>query len=113
VEEQSLYGYRDNLEMIVFLVVHNDYELNYRQYHQMPSLLEEGMSYSGERFEYMTRQLGYMLGSELYDAYICGRVAKRYIRSLFFRVLERPGAARELYFSIVRKARSPRRRLMV
>ncbi len=113
VEEQTIYGYREYLEMIDFLVLHKDYELNYRQYHQMPSLLEEGMSYSGGRFEYMTRQLGYMLGSELYDAYICGRVAKRYIRSLFFRVLERPGAARQLYFSIVRKARSPRRRLMV
>jgi hypothetical protein len=54
-----------------------------------------------------------MLGSEMYDAYIGGRITKRYIRSLFFRKLELPGVARESYFEIVRRARSPRRRRLL
>jgi hypothetical protein len=54
-------------------------------------------------FESASPSLGYVLGSELYDGYLSGRVTKRYLRSLFFRPLDRPGAARSLYLSILRR----------
>lgn len=52
-----------------------------------------------------SRALGYSLGSDLYDAYLSGHATKRYLRSLFFRALDRPGAARSLYFSVLRRLR--------
>jgi len=52
-------------------------------------------------------KLGYVLGSQLYDAYVAGDLSKRYIRSLFFRKLSGP-AARSTYLQIARKMRAPR-----
>jgi hypothetical protein len=41
--------------------------------------------------------LGYLLGSDLYSAYVRGSVSKRFLRMLFFKDLSKPGAARALY----------------
>ncbi len=110
IEEQSRFSYRDYMQMIDFLVLHKDYESNARKYWQTPALIHEGREYTGERLEFVTKQLGYMLGSELYDAYVSGQVHKRFIRSVFFSNLERPGAAHSLYFAMVRRSRRPRHR---
>lgn len=55
--------------------------------------------------------LGQMLGTELYEAYLSGRVAKRFLRSLFMRPLHRPGTARAAYHATVRKIKRPPKRL--
>ena len=73
-----------------------------------PALMQEGVEFTGEKFEYTTRRLGYMLGSELYDAYLAGRVSKRFLRSLFYRNLNVPGSARETYFAVASKIRRPK-----
>ena len=112
IEDQSQFSYRDYMQMIDFIVLHKDFELNARQYWETPELIAEGRRYTGERFEFVTEQLGTMLGSELYDAYVSGRVHKRFIRSLFFRDLNQPGAAHALYFSIVHRTRKAKRRLI-
>jgi hypothetical protein len=112
VEEQSSFAYREYMQMIDFLVLHKDWEANHQHYVRMPALLEEGQRWNGERFEFVTRQLGYMLGSELYHAYVMGRVGKRFLRALLFRKIGKPGAGRELYFATVRKIRTPRPRLV-
>jgi hypothetical protein len=112
VEERSIYSYRDYMEMLDFLVLHKDYEENLRGWVEPPSLLRKGVLYSGERFDFLTRTLGHILGSEIYDAWIAGRVAKRTLRSFFFRPLDAAGAARTLYFTIVRRIRKPKRRLL-
>jgi hypothetical protein len=59
----------------------------------------------GQQFTSATEKLGYLLGSQLYDAYVAGGLSKRYIRSLFFRKLNGP-AAHAAYFQIVRQMRS-------
>ncbi len=105
IAEQTSFGYREYLEIIDFLILHKDYEINQRHYHGVPLLMLAALEYRGEKFEYVTRKLGYMLGSELYDAYLAGRVAKRFLRSLFFRRLDLPGAARAVYYAIVRRTR--------
>jgi hypothetical protein len=51
-----------------------------------------------------------MLGSQLYDAYIAGRVTRRWLRGLYFRDLGAPGAARIAYFQAVGRIRDPRQR---
>ncbi|MBV8207906.1 MAG: ChaN family lipoprotein, partial [Acidobacteria bacterium] len=110
IEEKSILSYRDYMRMIDFLVFHRDYERNLRKYWETPPLILEGRNYTGERFEFVARQLGQMLGTELYDAYISGAVPRRFVRSLLFRKLEKPEVARVGYFSIVRRTRRPGRR---
>jgi hypothetical protein len=109
IEEQTLYSYREYMEMIDFIVLHKDYEANVRQYSLSPALIGEGMRFSGAKFAFSTEKLGYMLGTQLYDAYIAGRLSKRYVRSLFFRKLSGP-AARNTYFQIARKTRPTHRK---
>ena len=111
IEERTLYTYREYMQMIDFLVMHKDFESNTRQYSAVPALVRDGLGFTGAKFAFATEKLGYMLGSELYDSYIAGRVSKRYIRTLFFRKLNGP-AARSTYFQIVRKARVPKRRVL-
>jgi uncharacterized iron-regulated protein len=78
---------------------------------QQEQAVEEQAVLKGAKFAFATEKLGYMLGSELYDAYLAGRLSKRYIRSLFFRKLN-DSAARSTYFQIAKKTRSPKRRAL-
>jgi hypothetical protein len=103
IEEQTGHSYRDFLEMIDFLVLHKDWEANYGRYHHVPQLIDAGLQYQGGKFQYVTRQLGQMLGSQLYDGYLTGRATKRFLRSLYMRKLHRPGAPRDAYYAVVRK----------
>ena len=112
IEEQTIYSYREYMQMIDFLVLHKDYESAPRQYSGVPELIRQGTSFTGEKFAFASEKLGYMLGSELYDAYVAGRLSRRYIRSLFFRKLSGP-LARATYFQAVQKARAPRRKVLV
>ncbi len=111
IEEQTLCTYREYMEMIDFLVLHKDFESNTRQYPTVPELVRQGVGFSGAKFAFVTQKLGYMLGNELYDAYVAGRLSKRFIRSLFFRKLNGP-TARTTYFQIARKVRAPRRKVL-
>jgi hypothetical protein len=103
IEEQSLCGYREFMEMIDFLVLHKDYESNHRQYRGVPELIRTGSQYTGHKLEFVTEKLGQMLGTQLYEAYLSGAVAKRFLRSLFMRRLQKPGAATAAYYAVVRK----------
>jgi hypothetical protein len=111
IEEQTHFNYRDYMQMIDFLVMHKDFESNARSYFEVPELIEQGRNYSDEQLEFVVEKLGGMLGSELYDAYLAGKVHKRYIRSLFFRDLRKPGAAHTLYFAIARRLKPARKRV--
>lgn len=102
IEEQTIYSYREYMQMIDFLVMHKEWEANTRRYSTVPGLIRLGVGFTGAKFAFAAERLGYMLGSELYDAYLAGRLSKRYIRSLFFRRLTGP-AARSTYFQIVLK----------
>jgi hypothetical protein len=110
IEERTIYGYREYMQMIDFLVLHRDYEQHARRYSAVPALIADGVRFTGEKFSFTVEKLGHMLGSELYDAYLAGRVSKRYIRSLFFRKLDGAGGSRDAYFSTVRRVRRPRKR---
>lgn len=91
-------SYAEYRQMIDFLVLHKDYEANCQYYHQRPALLVEGVNWTGKRFEFVTRWLGRLLGTQLYDTYVSGRISQRSVRSLFLRSLLKPGTARTAYF---------------
>lgn len=110
IEEMGLCSYGEYMHMVDFLVLHKDYEANCRYYRERPLLLNEGLNWTGDRFEFLTQWLGRMLGSQIYDAYVSGKVPKRFVRSLFLRNLEKPGTARTVYFVTVRRLRNSRKR---
>ncbi len=78
---------------------------------QPQQAVKEQSRFTGAKFAFATEKLGYMLGSELYDAYLAGRLSKRYIRSLFFRKLH-GSAARSTYFQTVCRARTPHKEVI-
>jgi hypothetical protein len=109
VERLGAWSYRDFMQLVDLLVLHKDYEANLRHYRERPEALSELVQCEGDKLAYATRQLGYLLGNELYDAFISGRIAKRFLRSLFLRHLDKPGAARTAYFATQRRLRRRRR----
>jgi hypothetical protein len=98
-------SHRDFMRLIDFVVLHRDFELNTRQYRVVPELMREGRGYSGESFDFATKWLGRLLGSELYDAYLKGSVSKRSIRSLYLNRGQNPKAA---YFRLAHQCRRRR-----
>jgi hypothetical protein len=103
IERRTVYRYGEYLRMLDFLSLHKRYERAPSR--RRAALLAEGLRCKGAKFEYLTRRLGYMLGSELYDAYLQGCVTQRFLAALMFRSLEQPGSARAAYFAAVRKLR--------
>ena len=105
VEQRTGWRLEEFTAMLDFLALHRSFELNPKRYRELPTQIEEGVQFTGEKFEYATRQLGYMLGSDLYDAYLEGVVTRRFLKSLYLTHLEQPGAAVQTYFALVRKVR--------
>lgn len=55
--------------------------------------------------------LGYRIGSQIYDAYLAGKVAPRGLRRLFLTHLDEPGRARKVCAAVIAKLRSISRAL--
>jgi len=110
LEQQSAFGFEEFVKLVDFMVLHREFEVNPQRFSEVPKPIEEGVCLAGEKLEYVTRQLGYLLGSDLYNGYLEGRVTRGALRRLFLTHLEQPGAARNMYFSLVRKLRAGRKK---
>jgi hypothetical protein len=66
--------------------------------------LDRSVLLDGDRRELAVNILGHLLGSDLYRAYVNGRLSKRFLRALFFRDLAKSGEARALYVRASRTA---------
>jgi hypothetical protein len=96
-------GFGDDFEnMIDFLVMHKDFEAHRSEYLRTPLLIEQGLASTGKKFEYLTRQLGELLGHQLYEGYLSGDLSKRTLRAMFFRDLGTAGEAQTVYFALAR-----------
>jgi hypothetical protein len=109
VERQTGLPFAEAIRTLNFLLLHRVLELNLKQCEEVRGSLDEGVRSSGAKFEYLTLQLGYLLGCDLYDAYLEGRVTPGYVRTLLLAHVEEPGAARSLYFDLVHRLRGNRR----
>jgi hypothetical protein len=105
VEQQTSFAFGEFIEMLDFMALHRGYEVNPRRYLQVPRQIQEGLLYTGEKFDYLTVQLGYMLGSDLYDAYLEGAVTRRFLKSIFLAHLDEPGTPAQAYFGLAAKVR--------
>ncbi|MGC2195916.1 MAG: ChaN family lipoprotein [Terriglobales bacterium] len=110
VERQTGLGFAESMRALDFLLLHRLLEVDVKQCERVRGSLDEGIRSSGPRFEYITRQLGYLLGCDLYDGYLEGRVTPGFVRGLLLTHVEEPGTAREEYFTLVHRLRGLRRR---
>jgi hypothetical protein len=65
--------------------------------------MEAAVRGDGTRFDEHARQLGYLLGRELYDRYLTGGVTRGRLRQLFLARLVEPGLAREICLDLAGK----------
>ncbi|MFZ0320565.1 MAG: ChaN family lipoprotein [Candidatus Sulfotelmatobacter sp.] len=62
-----------------------------------------------DRFDSITQEWGYRLGSLIYDAYLAGRVKPSGLRRLFLAHLDKPGLARKVCTAVIARLRSTSR----
>ncbi len=58
------------------------------------------------KFESTAQEWGYRIGSQIYDAYLAGKVAPSGLRRLFLAHLNEPGLARKVCATVISKLRS-------
>lgn len=96
IEHQAALPFTDAVEVLDFLTEHRQHDL--RDLH--------APAFTGRKHEYAAEQLGYLTGTDLYDAYIEGRLSTANLRKLFLTHIEEPGAASEAYVQLRRRLRS-------
>jgi hypothetical protein len=67
---------------------------------------ESAPAFTGRKYEYIAEQLGYLTGTDLYDAYLEGRLTTAALRKLFLIHIEQPGVAREAYAQLRTRLRN-------
>jgi hypothetical protein len=107
LEHETSLAFTDAVEALQFIAQHRDC---YRRCSQRcagvssrrksaPDFLP-GAIFAGRKREYVVERLGYLLGTDLYDAYIEGCVNTGGLRKLFLTHIERPGVARDTYLQL-------------
>ena len=66
-----------------------------------PECLTRILSFTRSQSEYVSQQLGYLAGNDLYNAYVEGRLTPSGLRKLFLSHIHEPGVAREQYFQLI------------
>lgn len=98
LEQQTSLAYSDVTETLDFLAWHRQSSAQ-RARAAGPDWTRV-LAFTGRKWEYATEQLGCLLGNDLYDAYIDGRVGPAVLRCLFLAHLEEPGAASDVYANL-------------
>ena len=98
LEYQTLLPFADAVEALDFLIQHRENGLR--------TLLAP--VFTDHKYDFVAEQLGHLLGTDLYDAYLEGRVNTAALRKLFLTHIEEPGVAREAYDQLRTRLRSSR-----
>jgi hypothetical protein len=72
--------------------------------------LQQALHGDRAKFESAVQNLGYALGSELYDAYLRGGVSQKDARRFFLTHIEEPGTARAACLDVIRRTRTSRKK---
>jgi uncharacterized iron-regulated protein len=99
LEQQTSLPYSDAVEIIDFLAWHRESGGAQRERAAAPDWTRV-LAFTGPKREYATQQLGYLLGNDLYDSYLEGRIGAPVLRRLFLEHLEEPGAAQVAYANL-------------
>jgi Haem-binding uptake, Tiki superfamily, ChaN len=96
LEQQTALPFADAVDALNFLTEHR--KQDFRGASAPP--------FSGRKYEYVAEQLGHLTGTDLYDAYIEGRLTTAALRKLFLTHIEEPGVACKAYIQLKRRLRS-------
>ncbi len=99
LEHQTSLPLTDAVEVLDFLAEHRQHD--FRDMH--------APGFTGRKYEYTAERLGYLTGTDLYDAYIEGRLSTANLRKLFLTHIEEPGVASQAYVQLRRRLRSGQR----
>jgi len=105
LEQQTSLPYPEAIEVIDCLALHRESHRSERQLAEAPEWLARAFAFTGHKYEYMTERLGSLVGNDLYDAYLDGRLNPPALRKLFLAHIEEPGVARETYFQLSTRLR--------
>jgi hypothetical protein len=97
LEQQTALPYPDAVEALDFLAAHREFGRPGQESRLAPDWLTRAFAFTGRKYEYVTEQLGYLAGNDLYDAYLEGRLTPAALRKLFLAHIEEPGVARDVY----------------
>ena len=97
LEQQTSLPYPDAVEIVDFIAWHRESGRSDRA--AAPDWTRV-LAFTGRKWEYVTQQLGWLLGNDLYDSYLEGRVGAGVLRKLFLDHLEEPGAAQVAYANL-------------
>ena len=96
LENQSSLPCSDVTEILDFLAWHRQASYAQRPRPASPDWTRV-LAFTGRKWEYATELLGSLLGNDLYDAYIEGRLGPGALRRLFLAHIEAPGDASRVY----------------
>jgi hypothetical protein len=99
LEHQTSLHFADAVEALDFLTQHR----------QSDPRAAQAPTFTGRKYEYVAEQLGYLTGTDLYDAYLEGRLTTANLRKLFLTHIEQPGVAGEAYVHLRMRLRSGQR----
>jgi hypothetical protein len=106
LEHETALAFTDAVEAIQFIAQHRERYFRYASASTRRTCTPDCLpvaGFTGHKYEYVVERLGYLLGTDLYDAYIEGRVNTHALRKLFLTHIERPGVARETYLQLNNK----------
>jgi hypothetical protein len=99
LEYQTSLPFADAVDALDFLTQHRAHD----------SCAAPAPAFTGRKYEYVAERLGCLTGTDLYDAYIEGRLTTAALRKLFLTHIEQPGMAREAYVQLRTRLRSGQR----
>jgi len=105
LEHQTSLGYAQTVEAIDFLVMHRESDRTGRKTNDVAEWLKQSFAGSSRSHEFVTDRLGCLLGNDLYDAYLDGRLKPAALRKLFLTHIEDTGAATETYSQLADRLR--------
>jgi uncharacterized iron-regulated protein len=106
LEQLTSLPYRDAVEALNFVSAHRrPFEGGKRESPLTAEWLKESTAFTSRQYEYVTEQLGYLAGNDLYDAYLEGRLNPAALRRLFLAHIDEPGVAREAYAHLLSRLR--------
>ena len=105
LERETGMTWKDGLRTLEFVLLHRERETKARNAQQLPEGLDSDLFGEGQASDYAAQQLGTLLGCDLYEAYLEGRLAPASIRGFFLAHLEGRGRGQQTYFDLVRKVR--------
>jgi uncharacterized iron-regulated protein len=105
LEQLTSLPWNDAVEGLDTLAAHRAFEPTASKSQPAPDPVQRAFTSTGRKYEYVTEQLGYLAGNDLYDAYLEGRVTPAALRKMFLAHIENPGVAREQYFSLISRLR--------